>query len=229
VPQGTFGSTIVIAVTDNISDNTLVLADQKACAGVYFKQGTELQGTTTEFNAFGVISGKPSCGQSLNNNFLKPMTLYISYRDLPVSVSLENYLRICYLDASSKEWKLLPGEQVIDSSERTVSALITHFSFYRLFAVTVASQDLRGVIAYPNPIKGTGYTLKFAGLTSQATIWIYNIAGELVRTIDEADGDGMSEWDLRNGGGEQVASGVYLYLVTNPSGQKATGKVAVIR
>ena len=65
--------------------------------------------------------------------------------------------------------------------------------------------------------------------SSLATIRIYNIAGELVRTIEETDGDGINEWNTKNEQGEPVASGVYIYFIANPAGEKATGKIMVIR
>jgi len=36
-------------------------------------------------------------------------------------------------------------------------------------------------------------------------------------------------WDLTNNSGDKVASGVYLYLITDSQGDKVQGKVAVIK
>jgi hypothetical protein len=43
------------------------------------------------------------------------------------------------------------------------------------------------------------------------------------------DGSGKAVWDTTNDSNQAVANGVYLYVVTNPQGEKKTGKVAIIR
>ncbi|MFH1963116.1 MAG: carboxypeptidase regulatory-like domain-containing protein [bacterium] len=88
------------------------------------------------------------------------------------------------------------------------------------------------VKAYPNPlIIGLGDEIKFEGLPNvgMVDVKIYNIAGELV--WDEsvpAPSDGKWRWDAKNNDNEPVASGVYIYLMTNEK-DRTVGKMAVIR
>jgi flagellar hook assembly protein FlgD len=84
---------------------------------------------------------------------------------------------------------------------------------------------------YPNPCyTNRHYQLIFAGLTKDVTIRIFNIVGELVRTLEKDDTGQEKEWDLRNDAGEKVASGIYIYLVIdNDTGERVTGKLGVIR
>ncbi|MFH1859710.1 MAG: Ig-like domain-containing protein [bacterium] len=103
------------------------------------------------------------------------------------------------------------------------------------------AEHLKKVIVYPNPFmpnSTSGNTeIIFGGdkvpqeyrLTSQATIEIFHIAGELIKVIEETDGDGKATWDGRNDAGERVASGIYIYLITNPRGEKVMGKIGIIR
>jgi hypothetical protein len=65
--------------------------------------------------------------------------------------------------------------------------------------------------------------------------YIYNLAGELVKTIDEGDKTGgyyyYVEWDGKNETGQSCASGVY-FLVAKKGSEKLTGKplkLAVIK
>ena len=96
------------------------------------------------------------------------------------------------------------------------------------------SPDLLNVRVYPNPYKlydgnadtGDSRGIIFDQLTQDATIRIFNIAGELVR---ELSGTGKISWDARNSSGKEVASGVYIYLVTGKNCKNATGKVAIVR
>jgi len=103
------------------------------------------------------------------------------------------------------------------------------------------STDLDNVKVYPNPYKpgsGTIYDnsslgegIVFSNLTANANIKIFNIAGELVAEFNETDGDGMYLWNTRNPNGEKIASGVYIYYVTNPNNNshKAKGRIVIVR
>ncbi len=105
-----------------------------------------------------------------------------------------------------------------------------------------ASINLENVKVYPNPYKpnsGTIYDnnpivgdgIIFSGLTQKAKVQIFNIAGELVTEFEEEDGDGIYVWDTRNKNGEKVASGVYIYFITNPDdkSKKKKGRIVIIR
>jgi hypothetical protein len=72
--------------------------------------------------------------------------------------------------------------------------------------------------------------IQFIHLPSKATIRIYTIAGELVRTLyhDEVVWDGSLDWNLKSKEGLDVAFGVYLYHVDSPAGE-TTGKFALIK
>lgn len=88
-----------------------------------------------------------------------------------------------------------------------------------------AKPNLNSLKVYPNPFKPyAGHTfVNFAYLTERATIRIFDVSGNLVKTIYENDGDGLAIWD------GDVASGVYVYCITNPQGEKRLGKIAVIQ
>ncbi len=81
-------------------------------------------------------------------------------------------------------------------------------------------------IAFPNPFHPNQGELSFsipgAIAGSNPTIKIYTIAGQLVNTIT-----GLT-WDGRNSGGQMVASGTYIFLVTTGSGD-TKGRFSVIR
>jgi ligand-binding sensor domain-containing protein len=88
------------------------------------------------------------------------------------------------------------------------------------------AKNLTEVIPYPNPfiiIEGTE-KLTFDRLPYLAKIKIYTVAGELVREIDSGD-----QWDGKNKAGELVSGGIYLFYISDTSGKKIVGKIAVIR
>ena len=82
--------------------------------------------------------------------------------------------------------------------------------------------------AYPVPFRpGHGRdTITFDQLPSGATIKLYTMRGQLVRTL-AVDGNQV-DWDVANQDGQPVATGVYYAFVDGPGGKK-TFKVAVQR
>jgi len=94
------------------------------------------------------------------------------------------------------------------------------------------AKDLNEVCTAPNPCKLSS-KLKFMNLTPRATIYVYTITGELVKTIYHTNGSGEEEWDLRNGAGAMLASGIYVYCVEAYKPEEAgkliaSGKFAIV-
>ncbi len=95
------------------------------------------------------------------------------------------------------------------------------------------------VTVYPNPFKPSlnhkvitfGHPTDVTKrLTEYATIKIYTIAGELVKTIEVTPNNGgIATWDTRNDASKLVASGIYIYCIINPGGEKCTGKIGIVR
>lgn len=104
--------------------------------------------------------------------------------------------------------------------------------------------DMDRIGVYPNPYlaksvqepndtftEGRGERrINFIHLPAKCTIRIYNIRGELIRTIKHNEGitDGSAVWDLRSLDGLDVAYGIYIYHVESDYGDHV-GKFAVIK
>jgi hypothetical protein len=87
---------------------------------------------------------------------------------------------------------------------------------------------------FPNPFKpnsGLGHTngITFSGLTPGARVQIFTPTGDPVfdKTLDSTVSS--LQWNAVNDNGENLASGVYLYLITDGSGNKKDGKFAIVR
>lgn len=99
----------------------------------------------------------------------------------------------------------------------------------------VPAPDLEGTKIYPNPYKpGSGGKfdadfITFADLTRQCRIQVFNIAGELVATLDKDNEDRDLTWEPENDAGLSLASGVYIYYITNDAGDKTVGKFAIVK
>lgn len=115
------------------------------------------------------------------------------------------------------------------------------------FDADLARSELDKIKVVPNPYIATNIlelqtqtqlgnaraqrTLMFNHLPAKCTIRIYNIRGELVRTIERnaAMSDGTEYWELLNRDNQDVAYGVYIYHVEAPGIGEKVGKFAVIK
>jgi len=109
-------------------------------------------------------------------------------------------------------------------------AIMLCSGFYTGLAAETKS-NLNNVIAYPNPFdKSIGDNeITFENLTSEVTISIYKLTGELIWKEEFTTTDGKAVWEVCNDSGRPVAGGIYIYLITNPEGQKIAGKLAIIQ
>jgi hypothetical protein len=81
--------------------------------------------------------------------------------------------------------------------------------------------NLEKVLAVPNPYRGSEVwdqpgqsEVHFINLPSTAKIRIYTAAGDLVRELSHNDKvRDFERWDLKNGAGQSVASGIYMYRI----------------
>ena len=80
-----------------------------------------------------------------------------------------------------------------------------------------------GTAAYPNPFSLSAHTnLVFWGSSIPYTkIRIFNLAGELVKVLEEKYGSSMLSWDGRNEQGNLVTRGVYIFSMGALSGKIA--------
>jgi len=71
--------------------------------------------------------------------------------------------------------------------------------------------------------------VRFINLPKNATIRIFNPAGELVKVLQVTpEDDGEVTWDLLTEYGIRPASGMYLFHIKTSDGKEKTGKIAVI-
>lgn len=81
--------------------------------------------------------------------------------------------------------------------------------------------DLEQVRVVPNPYRGSEAwdqpgqnELHFINLPHQATIKIFTVAGDLVRTLQHSDPvRDFERWDLKNEKQQDVTSGIYIYRI----------------
>lgn len=112
-----------------------------------------------------------------------------------------------------------------------------------LFQVNVAAvAELKDdeIFVVPNPLVraagwdlGDASSIRIVNVTPSSKAEIYTVSGDLVRKLENVDFAGIErgniEWDTRNADGEPVASGVYIYRVTDDQGGEVIGRFTIIR
>jgi hypothetical protein len=143
--------------------------------------------------------------------------------------------------ADTGRWERIGGV-TFDAATGRATFAVGHFSFFTLAAPVAAATTLGGFTVYPNPwVPGDGnattgveYTgavntgITFENLPQGTSLEIFTPLGELVArwTIDASGG---TQWNVRNTRSERVASGIYIYIVKTPQGERKVGKIAVVR
>ena len=136
-----------------------------------------------------------------------------------------------------------------DAIGQDLTAIIEDASMIGLgFKAQALATNLQSLVIYPNPFRLETNTsgdqrMKLDNLTPDAHIEIFNVLGEMVLEAQITNNAGSSNnahlspvagnpgrvaWDLRNAGGQRVASGVYIVVVSNSAGERVIKKVSVI-
>ena len=101
-----------------------------------------------------------------------------------------------------------------------------------------AVEKMSTITVVPNPFhgesgfSGTGDTknqIGFYGMPTRATIRIFSYAGQLIDTIEHNDPVYSTAWFQVTRNGQDIASGVYFYVVTTPDGDETSGKFIIIK
>jgi len=108
---------------------------------------------------------------------------------------------------------------------------------YTVAPGVIASQrapkpDVSLVHAYPVPfIPSRGHAqIVFTSLPAGANIYVYTIAGELVKKFVNQSGTDELQWaPVENEAGEGLASGVYIFVAEGSDKSRKTGKLMVIK
>jgi hypothetical protein len=91
------------------------------------------------------------------------------------------------------------------------------------------------ILAVPNPyfnhstyeLNQFNRQIKFTHLPARCTIRIFNLGGDLIRTLEKNDNSSQLIWDIETSRGLPIASGIYVFHVEAPGIGTHVGKLAV--
>lgn len=104
------------------------------------------------------------------------------------------------------------------------------------FGMIFNKENLSDVFVYPNPHTKNSKNdyITFANLTRTAIIYIYDLTGKYIARVEETNGNGGAEWNLKTTDGKDVTTGIYIFRAEgkdsngNPVDDK-TGKFMIIK
>jgi len=82
--------------------------------------------------------------------------------------------------------------------------------------------------AYPNPFRASTNINLAVKEGETATVTIYNILGQVVRTYNKTQGSHTINWDGRDARGNACGSGIYFYKLSSPS-MNQTKKMVIVK
>ena len=225
VPAGAYADNLVIRIS-TVSPSRTALAESYS----FDSYPLPVNDLTREFTA------KTPAGLAVTS-FDAPLTVKLCYPDsnndgaIDGDYIAEDLAGLYWLDETSSRWKRVQGA-VRDAAANCISAPTTHFSIYAIRVADTSQSGMDKLKAYPNPcyfdLAPFTLTIKGIPLDAQAPrVYIYNTAGELVRTLQPGDGldsENIVEWDGRDKSGAKAASGLYLYLAKTANYGKGSGK-----
>ncbi len=106
------------------------------------------------------------------------------------------------------------------------------------YSLEKAKQDVNMINAFPNPYYGVNPRevnkyqkyITFSHLPQKATLRVFNLAGQLIRTIVKDDSSPFTTWSLSNEADLPVASGLYIVHIDMPElGTTKILKVAIVQ
>ena len=175
-----------------------------------------------------------------------PLTVSVPYQDANNTGFVDgtsprvfvNTLQLYALNEATGLWSPVPDSSV-DTAHKLVTGPINHLSIFTAFgSASSAASNLDSVRVYPIPYRpnsgnpdlgGGGAGIFFDQLPVSAAIKIYTVSGQLVTSFDASSTYGKVQWDARNGLGRDVASGLYIAVITSPGNKAVTKKILIIR
>ncbi|MEW6557091.1 MAG: right-handed parallel beta-helix repeat-containing protein [Elusimicrobiota bacterium] len=157
----------------------------------------------------------------------KEITITLTYTDTQAYGLDESRFVIGYYREATKHWIPIPSTPYPD--ENKVIGKTNHISKFAILQL-VPAKTLDNVLIYPNPFRpGKGHKeIKFTNLTENCKIQILTLSGNIVWEKEDID-LGETTWRVTNQSGRELASGVYICVITNDQNRKKICNLCVIR
>jgi hypothetical protein len=207
--------------------------DENRQVNVAFRDREQLLVPGTPFYAWNPNNRNYMC--VVNSNYDPTKIIPISFDATDPENVFATWIIVIY------STRLVPGDVVTISYANPfqIGADTYRFSTERYtFSNELAKDQIHEINVFPNPYYGVNSQeinkyerfVTINHLPEQATIRIFNLAGQLIRTINKNDPGQFQRWDLLTEFGLPVASGLYVIYVDMPDlGVTKILKAAIIQ
>jgi subtilisin family serine protease len=147
--------------------------------------------------------------------------------------------KIIYLDLSGNKPIGSIGKEYVLRLTNLVSSqasgnILINSGAGSFVVLSAYAKDLSDVYVYPNPTTEGAEKVTFANLPQKSKITIWSVDGKLINEIEETDGNGGVDYDLKDFSGNNISSGIYIFRIVmldelNNEGEEKLGKFAVVR
>jgi len=186
------------------------------------------------------VVAKDAYGNTINHVDLSGHGVSIKINYPESNLFDEDELVVIEYDDLNMLWKQNEKNTMVERLSKSVVSEINNTGVYALAQLEEFQNSLSSLRVYPNPwIPSDGNAdtgnelgeqsgITFDKLTLGTEISIYTITGELVRHAKVDAAPSKWSWDGKNDLGNNVFSGVYLYVVKSKNETK-TGKITIVR
>lgn len=245
IPADAFHSDYFIAITTGIQ-NTGIQAAAAIEASCFADADSKLKsrsGLDRQVVKTAQIDAFNASGAAWETPLAAPASIYLPYTDSQNNGTVDGTtplvraksLSVWRLEPDLCMWVKQDGSYVDQTSHHAVLKS-NHFSVYSI--VGQSDIDVSDVYPFPIPFRpnagdaaryGSWSTgIRFTNLPSAGTIRIFTVTGALVRELPITANP--QTWDVKNSGGQTVASGLYIWEVTaGATNNKKAGKLVIIR
>ncbi|MFZ0456124.1 MAG: S8 family serine peptidase [Ignavibacteriaceae bacterium] len=253
VPSSQFSYTLSYKANLPLGKNYLFIKNLKDFYGSF------IQEDTVEFNADSMSASKEFFITSFE--ILNPSLIKVVFNldvNKNAALDIKNYTfepqnSISNIDIDQNDSKIiyikLDGKRPVGSVGREYTLKIVNVTSAESegdipinsgagsdIILTAYAKDLADVYVYPNPAKvfnGSG-KITFANLPQRAKIIIFNLQGKQMFELEENDGNGGVDYNLKDKSGVELSSGIYIFRVvelddSNNEIDSKIGKFAVIK
>ncbi|MGE5313235.1 MAG: hypothetical protein ACM3Q4_00915 [Acidobacteriota bacterium] len=148
-----------------------------------------------------------------------------SYNDTTAAIDVAHYYYVLGVDGAGNTSNRYYAQTYDPAYKRVAAPLELKKSDIRIVPNPYSLGADPTNLLYP----GEQDKIAFKNIPGICTIKIYTETAELVKTIEHVDGTGTQDYDLTTNSRQIIVSGIYIAVISTPSGEKAIMKFVVIR
>ena len=149
---------------------------------------------------------------------------HIIYKDNLIQIGSKTY---CFIGQGNTNYTMnidVDGDGTIDQTKEP------DYIIHKYSSPDMGDSLISKIHNYPNPLKNTGTTFTyFLAKDAQVKIKIYDIANDLVCSLDNLPGDGglwnEYPWGGYDEDGKELSNGVYIYMIIAETGDEKETKI----